>query len=177
MGEEEQEKIIIRGKLESGKVLVYSPDEVEWLKKRGYGEGDSHIILMPYEVLYLSYIERLVVADRKGNSLDFKELFTRLKMKEKNLWLQFLITRDLRSRGYVVKDGFGLGVDFNVYDRGEYPEKPSKYLVFGLPEGSPIKASALIELLKRAQANRKVLILATIDRRSEVVYYEISRFR
>jgi tRNA splicing endonuclease len=67
-------------------------------------------------------------------------------------------------------------VDFNVYDRGEYPEKPSKFLIFGLPEGSPIKAGTLIELLRRAQANRKVLILATIDRRSEVVYYEISRF-
>jgi len=176
MTSEEEEKITIKGILEGNKVNVTSPEEVEWLKKRGYGEGDSRIVLMPYEALYLSYIGRLVVMDRRGKKLDFKELFTRLKGKERNLWLQFLITRDLRSRGYVVKDGFGLGVDFNVYDRGEYPEKPSKFLVFGLSEGSPIRAGTLIDLLRRTQANRKVLILATIDRRSEVVYYEISRF-
>jgi len=48
-------------------------------------------------------------------------------------------------------------------------------LVVGLSEGSPIKFSELINILKRAQSNRKMLILAVIDRRSEVVYYSISR--
>ena len=31
--------------------------------------------------------------------------------------------RDLKTRGYVVKDGFGFGSDFRVYERGDYGEK------------------------------------------------------
>lgn len=173
--EESQEKIIIRGVLLGGKVFVSSPESVEWLRERGYGDGDKQIVLMPYEALFLSSIARLVVTDRHGKEISFDGLFDHLKKKERNLWLQFLITRDLRTRGYVVKDGFGLGIDFNIYDRGDYPEKPSQFLVVGLSEGSPMKAGALTELLRRAQANRKALIMAVIDRRSEVVYYEISR--
>ena len=172
---ESQEKITIYGILLGSKIFVDSQDGSKWLRDRGYGDGETKIVLMPYEALYLASIGRLVVTDRHNKGISFEELFTRLRKKEKSLWLQYLITRDLRNRGYVVKDGFGLGIDFNIHDRGDYPQKPSKYLVVGMSEGSPIKANALIELLRRAQANRKMLILAVIDRRSEVVYYEISK--
>jgi tRNA-intron endonuclease len=173
--EESQEKIIIRGSLIGGKVFVDSPDGMNWLRERGFGDSDKQTVLAPYEALYLASIGRLLVTDRRGREVNFEELFSRLSKKEKSLWLQYLITRDLRTRGYVVKDGFGLGLDFSVYDRGDYPEKPSKLLVVGLSEGAPMKAGMMIELLRRADANRKTLVLAVIDRRSEVVYYDISR--
>jgi len=175
LSEESQEKIIINGTLLGGRVFIDILEHASWLRERGYGEGESQVALKPYETLYLSSIGRLVVTDKRRNEISFQQLFSRLKKKEKNLWLQYLITRDLRNRGYVVRDGFGLGVDFNIYDKGDYPEKPSKYLVICLSEGAPARAGELIELLRRSQANRKILILAVIDRRSEVVYYEISK--
>jgi tRNA splicing endonuclease len=44
-----------------------------------------------------------------------------------------------------------------------------------LCEGTPIESGKLVEILKRAQSNRKTLILGVIDRRNEIVYYSISR--
>ena len=61
---------------------------------------------------------------------------------------QFLIYRDLRNRGYVVKDGFGFGSDFRVYERGHFGEKGAKFLIFGLNEGQQEKMGNLQKKLK-----------------------------
>jgi len=85
-----------------------------------------------------------------------------------------LIFRDLRSRGYVVKDGIGLGIDFRVYERGQYHTKAAKYVVFAVSEGSPIPASRLGEILKLVHGMKRELIVAVMDRRGEIVYYALS---
>ena len=52
---------------------------------------------------------------------------------------KFLIYRDLRNRGYVVKDGFGFGSDFRVYERGHFGEKGAKFLILGLTRANKKK--------------------------------------
>ena len=68
---------------------------------------------------------------------------------DKDILTRFLIYRDLRSRGYVAREGFGFGVDFRVYERGEFEQKPAKYVIFGINEGSDIQASVSLRLLKK----------------------------
>jgi len=56
---------------------------------------------------------------------------------------KFLVYRDLRNRGYTVKDGYGFGSDFRVYGKGDFGEKGAKFLVFGLNEGKQEKVGKL----------------------------------
>ncbi len=90
---------------------------------------------------------------------------------------KFLIYRDLRVRGYTVKDGFGFGSDFRVYERGQFGEKGAKYLVFGLTEGKQEKIGQLQKNIEEITKMGKEPILAVVERRGEVIYYKLSLVR
>jgi tRNA-intron endonuclease len=176
MGEESGVEII-QVKVKGYRVESSDPSSTEWLASRGFGyEYGAIRVLYPYEVLYLLSIGKLKMeAEGPDEAGTFEEFMVEYQKLDRFVWTRYLIYRDLRSRGYVVREGYGLNIDFRVYERGEYGSHTSDYLVYGITEGERVKFGVLSELLKRSQSLRKALILAVVDRRSEVVYYVISR--
>jgi tRNA-intron endonuclease len=164
-----------KGTLKGDALVVEDPQAIEWLKNKGYGSGEKQRILKFHEALYLAEQNKLEVIDKKNKVLSFNELLRRAERYDDKVLYKYLVYRDLRNRGYVVVDGYGLGIDFSVYERGDFPNEVPKFLVFGLCEGIPTSFDELLNVLKVAQANRKTLVLTVIDRRNEVVYYTISR--
>jgi len=155
---------------------VISGKDVESLNSRGYGtKSNGKLILAPYEVLFLAEKGMIEVRKRTGEKLTFQDLLQYFRRYNRDVWVKFLIYRDLRNRGYVVRGGFGLGVDFRLYDRGDYGKEPAKNIVFGILEGKPIPIKELSEILRKVQNLKKKLILAVVDRRGEVVYYSLSK--
>ena len=73
-----------------------------------------------YEALYLADKQALSVKDKKGAQVDFQALLKAYEKADGNAWTHFLVYRDLRSRGYVVREGFGVAIDFRIYERGTY---------------------------------------------------------
>jgi tRNA-intron endonuclease, archaea type len=145
------------------------------LQNKGFGEKeDAEYVLKPYEALYLIYTKKLIIKDR-DNTVDFDELVRTILKRDKNILTRFIVYRDLRSRGYIPKEGFGFGVDFRVYERGEYEKKPAKYVVFGISEGTKIKADKLAETIEQITRMGKDAVVAVIERRGEVIYYKMSK--
>jgi tRNA-intron endonuclease len=117
------------------RILIEEAASQNQLRNKGFGEiQDSEFVLQAYEGLYLIHTGRLVLSSSKTKSIDFGRLFDIALKHDKDILTKFLIYRDLRSRGYVAKEGFGFGVDFRVYERGEFERKPSKYVIFGVNE-------------------------------------------
>lgn len=175
--EREAKKRIIEAWLKEDGVLVKSREDSEKLSLRGYGvQRDEGLLLTFYEALYLQDRGLLKVIDEKtGRPVGFQDLLKKYKAIEKNAWIKYLIYRDLRSRGYVIREGFGMGVDFRLYERGEYSKDSADYLVYGIYEGMALSIEDLAQILLRAQNLKKELILAVINRRGEIVYYSLSR--
>ena len=150
--------------------LVARGEEVEQLARRGFGSlRDGELLLEPWEALYLVEKGRLEVLDSEtGRNLDFQALLRRLGAVDKRTWPLFLIYRDLRERGYVVRSGFGPELVFRLYDRGDYGRKPARFVIYSMLEGVPVPVSELERALEMAQSYRKNLILAVVDRRGEV---------
>ncbi len=167
----------IGASLEEKGILVSSPEEIEGLSTRGYGVSENgKLVLTFYEALFLLGKDILEVKNEKtGKDLSFQDLLKRFQTVEKEAWVRYLIYRDLRSRGYVAREGFGLGIDFRVYDRGEYGKETAKYLIFGIQEGKPVSVEELARALRHVQGLKKKLVLAVINRRGEVVYYSLSQ--
>ena len=94
---------------------------------------------------------------------------------DNDILTKFFIYRDLRTRGYVVKDGFGFGSDFLVYERGHFGEKGAKYLIFGLSEGKQEKIGEFQKKIEQITLMGKEPIIAVIESRGEVIYYKTSR--
>ena len=170
---------IIEAVLEGKEVIVPLQKDAELLYQGGYGnlrEKEQGSTLGSCEALYLVAEKRLHVVDSKDSKeLNFTAVFDKLRSVDAETWTRYLIYRDLRSRGYVVRDGFGFGIDFRLYERGKYGEQAAKYIVFGIREGNPIPISKLDEVLHFVQSTKKELILAVVDRRGEIVYYSLSK--
>ncbi|MCS6769166.1 MAG: tRNA-intron lyase [Candidatus Caldarchaeum sp.] len=160
--------------LEDGSV-VFTEGDLSWLKARGYGDlrQDGLWGFSPVETLYLVKNGRALVY-RSGEKLEFNDLLTLFIQKDPNVWRDYVIYMDLRKRRYVVKEGFGPKLRFRVFERGEYLEKPAKYLIIPLYEGESIAVEELLQLLRSCRAMNKEAVVAVLDRRNEVVYYNAS---
>jgi len=168
---------VIEASLIEKDVVISSPESMEELASRGYGTTENKkLVLTLCEALFLVSKGMVEVKDKKAKKkIDFQQLLNHYKTLDENAWAKYLIYRDLRSRGYVAREGFGLGIDFRVYERGEYGTATAKYLVFGIQEGQPVSMEELASALKRVHSLKKSLVLAVLNRRGEVVYYSLSK--
>jgi tRNA-intron endonuclease len=172
----EKTELKIEGLLTEKGVAIRDKGEADALKSRGYGVGDGkQFCLTFYESLYLLAKGNLLVDNGKGKKIDFRNLLRRFEEVSENAWAQYLVYRDLRSRGYVIREGFGANVDFRVYERGDYSKDTAKYLVLSIQEGRPVSMSDLTNVLLQTQSAKKELILAVMNRRGEIVYYTVGQ--
>ncbi|MGE5822159.1 MAG: tRNA-intron lyase [Nitrososphaerota archaeon] len=146
------------------------------LRNKGFGDKeDSDYLLETYEALYLLYLNKLVITN--GSIDNFGSLLKHVLKYDKKIVTRFLVYRDLRSRGYVVKEGFGFGADFRVYERGEYEKKRAKYVVFCINEGINVKVGELSKNVREIETMGKNAIAAVVERRGEVIYYKLTNMK
>jgi len=166
---------LVNGMLVSDQTCIVDKKMIHELELKGYGELENEkLFLKQFETLYLLYSKKLVL--KKGKKqIDFDSFMAICQKNNSEILTQFLIYRDLRTRGYVVKDGFGFGSDFRVYERGHFGEKGAKFLIFGLNEGQQEKMGHLQKKIQEITQMGKEPIIAVIERRGEVIYYKINK--
>lgn len=158
-------------------VVLESDKDVSLLQSRGFGIKEKHdFFLKDYEVLYLMYNEKLSLVKNK-KKIEFADYVNFAIERDENAWTRFLIFRDLRSRGYVVREGFGFPIDFRVYERGDYGNKAAKYIVFGLNEGKTMSVADLKKHVDEVSTMGKEAVVAVVERRGEVIYYKAAKWR
>jgi tRNA-intron endonuclease len=164
------------GTLTEKGVNVSEQSSIDALTSRGYGTLENgEFTLTFYEALYLADKGMLEVKDEKGETQNFQSLLHCYQARNENAWVSYMVYRDLRSRGYVAREGFGAGIDFRVYERGGFGKDTAPYLVLSTQEGKPLGIDELADALQRCQSQKKELILAVMNRRGEIVYYSISQ--
>ncbi len=166
---------LVKGDMISDQTCISDKNMIHELEQKGYGEIEKEkLFLKQFETLYLLYTKKLILNKGK-KQYDFNSFTNICQKTNSEILTQFLIYRDLRNRGYVVKDGFGFGSDFRVYERGHFGEKGAKFLVFGLNEGQQDKMGNLQKKIEEITQMGKEPIIAVIERRGEVIYYKINR--
>jgi len=166
----------LNGVIKGDGVHVVEQERVGELEEGGYGSREDKVfVLRNYEALYLAHIKRLQLKDGSGRNVSFEKMAEITQKEASDAWTKFMIYRDLRSRGYVVREGFGFGTDLRVYERGDYPKKAAKYVVFALDEGIEKRINDLQRSVKEMAKMGKEAIIAVIERRGEVIYYKVNR--
>jgi len=165
----------IQGVLIKNQSIILEPNRQQELEQKGYGDMvKDKLFLKPFESLYLLYTGKLALFRGKKN-IGFDLFLQICKKQDESILTKFLVYRDLRTRGYTVKDGFGFGSDFRVYAKGDFGEKGAKFLVFGLNEGKQEKIGKLQKKVEEITKMGKEPIIAVIQRQGEIIYYKISR--
>ena len=170
-----EEISLVHGEIISNQICVSNKNMIHELDQKGYGEIEKEkLFLKDFETLYLLYAKQLILKKSKKN-INFDSYMSICQKTNSEILTKFLIYRDLRNRGYVVKEGFGFGSDFRVYERGHFGEKGAKFLIFGLNEGQQEKIGNLQKKIEDITQMGKEPIIAVIERRGEVIYYKINK--
>ena len=184
---EKIEKVQFEGVIDHEKVIITNKDCTEEFYRNSYigtldknSEGEEILVLGPLEVLLLCERNRILLYknnDRNSDLYDFEGLLIYFTQFDDKLWRKYIIYMDLRKRGYIVRTGYGEGIDFLVFKRGADFEKDSaKFLIYPVFEGSPIDLRELDRMSRVAMSSRKDLIVATVDRLSKPIYYSVKKF-
>lgn len=157
-------------------VELTSQEGIEEFSTKGYGVTKNGCLRLAfYEALFLLGKGAINIRDATNKkNIVFQDLLKHFQSIDKDAWVRYLIYRDLRSRGYVAREGFGLGIDFRLYERGDYGKGTAKHLIFGIQEGQPVTVEKLARAQRYVQNLKKNLVLAVINRRGEIVYYSLS---
>jgi len=165
----------ITAKMVNEKIAVINPKMQKILSDRGFGESEKDILILDsFETLYLLYNNKLELKKVNKNII-FDELIQKYIEKNDNTLIRFLLYRDLRTKGYVVKDGFGFDSDFRVYERGTYGLKDARFIIFVFNEGTQQKIGKLYKNIHQITKMGKEPIIAVIERRGEIIYYKINK--
>ena len=168
--------VLMRGNLSNDIVSIKieegSKRPIALHEKSLFGKIEADTLnLSLIEACYLHEKGRLdVYEDEIKCSLDY--LIDLLKNKE--IYGKYIVFRDLKDRGYVIKTGFKYGSDFRLYNRGGGPGKGhSDYLVKIIYETYEIDALDFSSYVRVSHGVNKKLLLAIVDDDLDITYYNV----
>ncbi len=173
---------ILKAELLENKVVLWKG--FGELAQKSYGKGvEKRLELGLVEALCL--LEKKRISVRKGKTkLSFKRLMELGLKKDSRLHEKYLVFKDLRNRGLVVKTGFKFGCDFRVYQRGvgvkkgpKAPSEHTKWIVFAVPEDYTCSFTELSRAVRLAHSIRARMLWAIVDNEANVTYYEVVRMK
>ncbi len=188
MTEKSIEKAQFDGIIKEDKVIISDSEGIDEFFRNSYignleqtEEGQETLVLDPIEVLLLIERNRLLIWENNNKNqeqFNFEKLLEYFIHYDNRLWHKYVIYMDLRKRGYIVRPGYGEGIEFLVFKRGaNFEEDAAKFLIYPVYEGTPIELRDLDKISRVAMSSRKDLIVATVDRLSKTIYYSVKKFQ
>jgi len=162
----------MNSKLSGDLVIIEENKGAKLHEKNHYGNvTEEGLQLSLIEALYLMEKDKLeILSDDKELSL--AEMFELIRSK--NLFTMYIVFRDLKNRGYIVKTGFKYGSEFRLYERGKSPgDGHSNYLVKVAPENCTMTMFDLSSYVRVAHGVNKKLLFAVVDDENDITYYNM----
>lgn len=163
-------------KLIENKVIVEDKKTRDQLIQKGFGEKEEKkLILDLKEALYLLGKKKLEVK-QKGKKISFKKLLELADSLEEKFYTKFLVFKDLRERGFVVKTGLKFGFPFRVYPRGKkVGEEHTQWVINVVTQDDQFSIIETSRMVRLAGNLNTVLLMAVVDSENDINYYEIRR--
>jgi len=179
---QKETKATITAELLGTHIVVWSPQEGSTLYKEGFfGQPISirkpktfdfncPVELSFLEALYLLEKQRIVLVDEKSrNQIQAQQLREYATKVYDEFDDKYLVYKDLRNRGYIVRPGLKFGADFGVYQHGPGIDH-APFIVHALPKGTTINPIETVRAGRLATTVRKKFIIATISPSGTVNY-------
>ncbi|MHA1607739.1 MAG: tRNA-intron lyase [Candidatus Freyarchaeota archaeon] len=175
--------------IEGNRVIVWDPEEGSQL----YGEGfygqplgirkpktpqfNKPLELSLLEALYLLEKGRIRIYDAKdGHEITRRELEEKAEETYLDFKTKYVVYKDLREKGLVVRPALKFGADYAVYQHGPGIDH-APLIVSVVPEGTKLNPVDIVRAGRLATSVRKKFVIATVDPSGEPRYYVFSWFK
>lgn len=143
-------------------------------EKSRFGEAkEGKIIYSFFEALYLLEKGKIDVIEGK-KKLNFEKFIEKLKELDKRIQIKYIVFKDMRNRGYIIKTALKFGAEFRVYDKGKKPgEEHAKWILYPVRESDMLTWHEFAAKNRVAHSTKKNLLIGIVDEENDVTYYEI----
>jgi tRNA-intron endonuclease, archaea type len=174
-------KEIVKGFLATDRVLTESSDIARELYNQSrFGEllDSGQVQLSIIESFYLIEKKRLDVVDGRNKVIELDKFLKKANKLVKNFWIRYLVFKDMRDRGYIVKTALKFGADFRIYDRGVKPgEDHAKWILYPVAESSGLTWHDFSSKNRVAHSTKKKLLIGIVDDECSCTYYQVGWIR
>ncbi len=171
----ESEKNTIKALFTGENVISNTKEAISLYSQSRFGElKQGKIVYSIVEALYLIEKKKMTLYfDRK--KLNFEKLIDFAKQKNKRIRTKYLVFRDMRNRGFIVKTALKFGAEFRIYARGIKPgEDHAKWILYPVSENQELTWHDFSAKNRVAHSTKKNLLIGIVDEEEDVTYYEIS---
>lgn len=164
------------GELNEDTVIIKDQKEGTQLYNKGnfgYPMRGGGLELDLIEATFLVECERLVVK-KDGKDMSFRDLFHHSSTQSGNFGVAYLVYRDLRNRGFVVKAESGQ-FDLSVFPRGfTMSNSRPLYLVRAVSERDVLDLEVFSDEVSQTESKGKKLLYGVADEEGDLTYYHMS---
>lgn len=164
------------GKLVDDSVIVSEQKEGSQLYNKGnygYPLSGGGVELDLIEATHLVETSRLEV-EYKNQLMSFESLFSYASTVEDDFDIRYIVYRDMRARGFVVKSEQG-DFDLSVYPRGmSMSNSRPIYLVKSVSERTAFDIEVFLKQVTDPLMKNRELLYGVVDEEGDITYYVIS---
>lgn len=141
-----------------------------------FGEQNGEkIFYSMHEALFLIEQGKMQLEDSKGKKLTEKQLKLKFEKIDKKFETKYIVFRDLRKKGYIVKTALKFGAEFRVYSPGKFPgEAHAKWILYPVSETETLTWHDFSAKNRVAHSTNKNLLIGVADEEGDVSYYEVN---
>jgi len=165
----------IKATLISERITSNSTEAQTLFEKSSFGEKLGEKILYSLsESLFLVEEKKMEIHDHQNKKLTNEEILKKFQNIDKKFKTKYLIFKDLRQKGYIVKSALKFGAEFRVYEKGKRINNAhSKWILFPVTENSTMTWQDFSAKNRVAHSTKKNLLIAVADEEGDVSYYEV----
>ena len=166
----------IQAHLQGELIFSNTPEAHEMNNKSFFGEKKQDRIQYTIaEAIFLIEKDKMDLLNSRGGKIPKKDIMNKMRKIDSKIQIKYLVYKDLRERGYIVKTALKFGADFRVYDKGQKPgEEHAKWIVFCEHETAKFSWHEFSSKNRVAHSTKKNLLLAIVDEETDITYFEVS---
>jgi tRNA-intron endonuclease, archaea type len=166
----------IKATLISERIFSNSKEAFGLFESQRFGERTGEKIFYTLqEALFLVETKKMEIVDSKEKKLSERELLKKFERIDKKFKTKYLVFRDLRQKGLVVKTALKFGAEFRVYEKGKsIGEDHAKWILFPVSQNEQLTWQDFSAKNRIAHSTNKKLLIAVVDEENEVSYYEVN---
>lgn len=154
----------------AGNLFSNSQKAVTLQKTKKLGEFEKgRVIYSNYEALHLIESNKAQLI-YKEKPVSLNKTLKLLSKKHKNFSINYIVFKDLRKKGYIIKTGLKFGAEFRAYKKNE---KHARYLVFPATRKTKLNWNEIISKTRISHSTAKKLLIAIVDSQQDISYYEL----
>ncbi|MEM3113318.1 MAG: tRNA-intron lyase [Candidatus Pacearchaeota archaeon] len=173
-----RQKKIIKASFSGDSIVSASKEALDLYGNSLFGEYKDKMVEYSFsEALYLAEKKKMEVYIKK-RKLSFNQLLEKCKTIDKKIQTKFIVYKDLRSKGYLLKTALKFGADFRVYDKGQKPGKEhARWILYPVSESSELTWYDFSAKNRVAHSTKKNLLIGVVDTEGDVTYYQVEWMR